>query len=43
MRSGLFEAYKTPQFDNMNVLPQMKFDPRTVIAWAAMQKPYFSA
>jgi D-alanyl-D-alanine carboxypeptidase len=42
MRSGLFEAYDTPQFEHMNVTPQMKFDPRTVIRWAVQQKPYFS-
>jgi len=41
MRSGLFEAYNTPQFDKMNVVPQMKFDPRTIIAWAVQQPPYF--
>jgi D-alanyl-D-alanine carboxypeptidase len=41
MRSGLFEAYNSPQFEHMNVVPQMKFDPRTVIAWAVQQKPYF--
>jgi D-alanyl-D-alanine carboxypeptidase len=42
MRSGLFEAYDTPQFDRMNVTPQMKFDPRTIIGWAVQQKPYFA-
>ncbi len=41
MRSGLFEAYDTPQFEKMNLTPTMKFDPRTVIGWAAQQKPYF--
>lgn len=42
MRSGLFEAYDTPQFDRMNVSPEMKFDPRAVIRWAVAQKPYFA-
>ncbi len=42
MRSGLFEAYDSPQFNKMNVTPQMKFDPRTVIGWAVQQKPYFA-
>lgn len=42
MRSGLFEAYNSPQFEHMNVLPQATFDPRTVIRWAVAQKPYFA-
>jgi D-alanyl-D-alanine carboxypeptidase len=42
MRSGLFEAYNTPQFERMNVSPQAIFDPRTVIRWAVAQKPYFA-
>jgi D-alanyl-D-alanine carboxypeptidase len=42
MRSGLFEAYDTPQINEMNITPNMKFDPRTVIAWAVEQKPYFA-
>ncbi|MBV8530025.1 MAG: beta-lactamase family protein [Candidatus Eremiobacteraeota bacterium] len=42
MRSGLFEAYNTPQFERVNVLPQTIFDPRTVIRWAVAQKPYFA-
>jgi D-alanyl-D-alanine carboxypeptidase len=41
MRSGLFEAYDTPQFVAMNVTPQMVGDPRRLITWAAAQKPYF--
>jgi D-alanyl-D-alanine carboxypeptidase len=41
MRSGLFEAYDAPQFEHMNLTPNMKFDPRTVIGWAVKQKPYF--
>ncbi len=42
MRSGLFEAYDTPQFEHMKVTPQTVFDPRTVIRWAVAQKPYFA-
>lgn len=42
MRSGLFEAFDTPEFNHMNVTPNMKFDSRTVIAWAVKQKPYFA-
>jgi D-alanyl-D-alanine carboxypeptidase len=41
MRSGLFEAYDSPQFAQMHVTPQMRFDPRTTIRWAVQQKPYF--
>ena len=40
MRSGLFEAFDSPEFDNMNLKPDMKFDPRTIIGWALKQKPY---
>lgn len=42
MRSGLFEAYDTPEFNRMNVTPEMTFDPRTVVKWAVKQKPYFA-
>jgi D-alanyl-D-alanine carboxypeptidase len=42
MRSGLFEAYDTPEFSHMNVTGKMIFDPRTVIKWAVAQKPYFA-
>ena len=42
MRSGLFEAYNSPQFNKMNVTPEMKFNPRTAIGWAIQQKPYFA-
>jgi D-alanyl-D-alanine carboxypeptidase len=42
MRSGLFEAFDSPQFQHINLTPQMKFDPRAIIGWAVKQKPYFS-
>jgi D-alanyl-D-alanine carboxypeptidase len=42
MRSGLFEAFDSPQFAHMNVTPQMTFDSRAVIGWAVKQKPYFA-
>jgi D-alanyl-D-alanine carboxypeptidase len=42
MRSGLFEAYDSPEFEHMQVKGDMVFDPRTVIGWAVKQKPYFS-
>ncbi|MBV8726600.1 MAG: beta-lactamase family protein, partial [Candidatus Eremiobacteraeota bacterium] len=42
MRSGLFEAFDTPQFDKMHLNPEMEFDPRTIVGWAAQQKPYFA-
>ncbi len=40
MRSGLFEAYNTPQFAKLTAVPN-NFDPRTLVAWAVNQKPYF--
>ncbi len=41
MRSGLFEAYDSPEMAKMNVKPNMTFDPRTIIRWAVRQRPYF--
>jgi D-alanyl-D-alanine carboxypeptidase len=41
MRSGLFEAFNTPQFALLNMTVPKNFDPRTLVAWAAKQKPYF--
>jgi CubicO group peptidase (beta-lactamase class C family) len=42
MRSGLFEAYDTPQFAQLNMKVPRDFDPRTLVAWAMQQKPYFA-
>jgi D-alanyl-D-alanine carboxypeptidase len=42
MRSGLFEAYDVPELDKMDVTPDTKFDPRTIIKWAVARKPYFA-
>jgi D-alanyl-D-alanine carboxypeptidase len=42
MRSGIFEAYDTPQFKILNVVPRMQFDPRTLIEFAVAQPPYFA-
>jgi D-alanyl-D-alanine carboxypeptidase len=42
MRSGLFEAYDTPEIDALKVTGEMTFDPRTLIGWAVRQKPYFA-
>ncbi|MBV9972653.1 MAG: beta-lactamase family protein, partial [Candidatus Eremiobacteraeota bacterium] len=42
MRSGLFEAFDSPQFEKMHLTPQMKFNARTTIGWATKQKPYFA-
>jgi len=41
MRSGLFEAYDTPQFAQLNMKVPKDFDPKTLVAWAMKQKPYF--
>ena len=42
MRSGLFEAFDTPQFVALNMIAPKNFDPRTMVAWAVKQKPYFA-
>jgi D-alanyl-D-alanine carboxypeptidase len=42
MRSGLFEAYDTPEFNRLDLKPDQKFDPRTLVGWAVKQKPYFA-
>ncbi len=42
MRSGLFEAYHTPQFAQLNMKVPENFDPHTLVAWAVQQKPYFA-
>ncbi|MEO6834588.1 MAG: serine hydrolase domain-containing protein, partial [Candidatus Tumulicola sp.] len=42
MRRGLFEAFNTPQFAKLNMTVPKNFDPRTIVAWAARQKPYFA-
>jgi CubicO group peptidase (beta-lactamase class C family) len=42
MRSGLFEAYATPQFAALNMKVPKDFNPRTLVAWAMQQKPYFA-
>ena len=42
MRSGLFEAFDSPEFDRLQLKPDMTFDPRTMIGWAVKQPPYFA-
>ncbi|MBV8148614.1 MAG: beta-lactamase family protein [Candidatus Eremiobacteraeota bacterium] len=42
MRSGLFEAYDTPQFAQLNWNVPKNFDPRVLVGWAMRQKPYFA-
>jgi D-alanyl-D-alanine carboxypeptidase len=42
MRSGLFEAYDTPQFDRLNGKAPQNFDQRKLVEWAVAQKPYFA-
>ena len=41
MRSGLFEAYDTPQFVQLNWKVPKDFSPRMLVGWAMNQKPYF--
>ncbi len=42
MRSGLFEAYNTPQFNHLNLTPQTHLSPREIVRWAIAQKPLFA-
>lgn len=42
MRSGLFEAYDTPQFEQMKFTPKTHIDPRLLVRWAVAQKPLFA-
>lgn len=42
MRSGLFEAYDTPQFANLNWKVPSGFKPQTLVEWAVANKPYFA-
>jgi len=42
MRSGLFEAFNTPQFARLNMAVPKNFDSRKLVAWAVKQKPYFA-
>jgi D-alanyl-D-alanine carboxypeptidase len=41
MRSGLFEAYDTPEVSRMHITGDTTFDPRSLVRWAVQQKPYF--
>ncbi len=42
MRSGLFEAYNTPQFNALNITPQTRIAPQQLVRWAVAQKPLFA-
>jgi D-alanyl-D-alanine carboxypeptidase len=42
MRSGLFEAYNTPQFNRLNITPQTSVAPQQLVRWAVAQKPLFA-
>ena len=42
MRSGLFEAYDTPEVNRMDIKPETVFDARTLVRWAVRQKPHFA-
>lgn len=41
MRSGLYEAYDTPQFARLNWKVPKNFKPQMLVAWAVRHKPYF--
>ena len=42
MRSGLFEAFATPQFAQLDMKVPANFKPRMLVEWAAQKKPYFA-
>lgn len=42
MRSGLYEAYDTPQFARLNFKVPQDFSPRMLVAWAVQHEPYFA-
>ncbi|MBV9271956.1 MAG: beta-lactamase family protein [Candidatus Eremiobacteraeota bacterium] len=42
MRSGLFEAYNTPQMNALKVTAQTKIAPQELVRWAVAQKPLFA-
>ena len=42
MRSGLFEAFATPQFAQLDMKVPPNFKPRMLVEWAAQKKPYFA-
>ena len=42
MRSGLFEAFATPQFARLNMVLPKNFNSRMLVAWAVKQKPDFA-
>ena len=42
MRSGLFEAYNTPEIAKLNITGKSTFDARTLVKWAVQQKPLFA-
>jgi D-alanyl-D-alanine carboxypeptidase len=41
MRSGLFEAFDTPQFQQLNMTVPKHFNSRSLVAWAVRRKLYF--
>ncbi|CAN5501428.1 serine hydrolase domain-containing protein [soil metagenome] len=41
MRSGLFEAYDTKEFNALNFKPNMSISPNKMIGWAVAHKPLF--
>lgn len=42
MRSGLYEAYNTPQFDALKITPNTYVAPQQIVRWAVAQKPMFA-
>jgi D-alanyl-D-alanine carboxypeptidase len=42
MRSGLYEAYDTAQFAQLNGKVPKNYSPRMLVAWAVQHQPYFA-
>ncbi len=42
MRSGLFEAYNTKEFNGLNFRPNMRITPDEMISWGVAHRPLFA-
>lgn len=42
MRSGLFDAFNTPELEKLDLSSASRVDPRQIVSWALKQKPVFA-
>jgi D-alanyl-D-alanine carboxypeptidase len=42
MRSGIFEAFNTPELEKLDLSPESHADPRQIVSWALKQKSVFA-